>query len=116
MRGGKPAPESILPLGRRRLTTEEEHLWSLVVRTVRPLRQSKKPATVARHRAGIRDMARSVKKRAAVDAEGLASRQRDALASTLPPLMRREKHQPSPGPAAIDAPIDLPGTPPTHGP
>jgi len=84
-------------------------LWSLVVRTVRPLRQSKKPVTAARHKAGIRDAARSVKKRAAVDAEVLVSRQRDALASTLTPIMRREKQQLARGRAAIDARIDLHG-------
>ena len=109
MSDGKPAAGSIPPLGRRRLTTEEEHLWSLVVRTVRPLRQSKKPVTAARHKAGIRDAARSVKKRAAVDAEVLVSRQRDALASTLTPIMRKEKQQLARGRAAIDARIDLHG-------
>src|SRR5262249_62111007 len=93
MRGGKPAPESILPLGRRRLTTEEEHLWSLVVRAVRPLRQSKKPATVARHKAGIRDAARSVKKRAAVDAGGFVSRQSEGFGSTRTPTIRRGKKE-----------------------
>ena len=109
MSDGKPAAGSIPPLGRRRLTTEEEHLWSLVVRTVRPLRQNKKPVTVARHKAGIRDAPRSVKKRVAVDAEVLVSRKRDALASTLTPIMRREKQQLARGRAAIDARIDLHG-------
>jgi len=109
MSDGKPAAGSIPPLGRRRLTTEEEHLWSLVARTVRPLRQSKKPVTVARHKAGIRDAPRSVKKRVAVDAEVLVSRKRDALASTLTPIMRREKQQLARGRAAIDARIDLHG-------
>jgi len=108
MSDGKPAAGSIPPLGRRRLTTEEEHLWSLVVRTVRPLRQNKKPVTVARHKAGTGDAARSVKKRAAVDAEVPVS-QRGALASTLTPIMRREKQQLARGRAAIDARIDLHG-------
>jgi DNA-nicking Smr family endonuclease len=107
MKGGRPAGDSTLPHGHRPLTTDEELLWSLVVRTVRPLRQSKKP--VARHKAGIRDAARSVKRRAVVDAEVLVSRRRDALASTLTPIMRREKQQLARGRAAIDARIDLHG-------
>jgi len=109
MSSRKPIPELIAPLGRRRLTTEEEHLWSLVAGTVRPLRQSKKQVTAARHKAGIRDVTRPTNKRAAADLEAPASRQRDPPASTLTPIMRREKQQLARGRAAIDARIDLHG-------
>src|SRR5260221_6898615 len=109
MNGGKPTTDSIPPFGHRRLTTDEEHLWSLVARTVRPLRQSKKPATAARYKTGIRGAARPAKKTAAVDAVGTISRQRTASAPALTPIMRRGKQQLAPGRLAIEARIDLHG-------
>ena len=109
MNGRKPGAGSTSPFGHRRLTTDEVHLWSLVSRTVRPLRQGKKPVTAARHKAAIRDAARPAKKSAAVDSEVTRSRQRIALASTLTPIMRREKQQLARGRATIDARIDLHG-------
>ena len=101
--------DSIPPFGHRRLTTDEEHLWSLVARTVRPLRQSKKPATAARYKTGIRGAARPAKKTAVVDAEVTVSRQRTASAPALTPIMRREKQQLARGRLAIEARIDLHG-------
>jgi DNA-nicking Smr family endonuclease len=109
MNGGKPNTDSIPPFGRRRLTTDEEHLWSLVARTVRPLRQSKKPATAVRHKTGIRGGARPAKKTAAVDAEVTVSRQRTASAPALTPIMRKERQQLVRGRVAIEARIDLHG-------
>jgi len=82
-------------------------LWSLVVRTVRPLRESKKPLTAARHKAGIREVPRPAKKRAAADPEASASQRYTAPALTG--IMRREKQQLARGRAAIDARIDLHG-------
>jgi DNA-nicking Smr family endonuclease len=106
MNGGKPAPQLMPPLGHRALTTDEEHLWSLVARTVRPLRHSKKPATDVRHKAGIRDATRPVKSRATVEP---TSRQRKAAALALGAIMRKEKQKLARGNAAIDARIDLHG-------
>jgi len=100
----KPIP----PRARRRLTIEEEHLWSLVAHTVRPLPQSKKPMTTARHKPGIRDAARSAKGRAMVD-PGVPLPQRGARAPELSPIMRRERQQLARGRVAIDARIDLHG-------
>ena len=105
MSDGKPAAGSIPPLGRRRLTTEEEHLWSLVVRTVRPLRQNKKPVTTARHKAVAPDAARPAKKGTAVT----VPRQYRASAKTQLSIVRREIQQLTRGRASIDGRIDLHG-------
>lgn len=109
MSGGKPSPDLKRTLGRRRLTTDEEHLWSLVVRTVRPLVQSKKSMTVARHKSSIRDAARPALKNPTVDQEVPVSRQRCVPTPALTSIMRREKQQLARGRAAIDARIDLHG-------
>jgi DNA-nicking Smr family endonuclease len=48
-----PAPPYRSPLGglgRRRLTPAEEHLWSMVSRSVRPLRGAKKALPATRHK------------------------------------------------------------------
>jgi DNA-nicking Smr family endonuclease len=109
MSGDKPVPKPRSSFGRRRLTADEEHLWSLVARTIRPLRQEKKPETTARHKAAAADAVRSVKKRAVVDP--WVSVQRHRPAPTLPPFLniRREKQQLVRGRTAIDARIDLHG-------
>lgn len=109
MNGGRPAPKLMPRLGRRQLTTDEEHLWSLVVRTVRPLRHAKKPATDARHKAGVRDAARSGQNRATVEPNVGAALRRAAAAPALSPIMRKEMQKLARGNAAIDARIDLHG-------
>ncbi len=109
MNSGKPAPK-LMPLsGRRQLTTDEEHLWSLVMRTVRPLRHAKKVAADARHKAGIREGTRPVQSRTTVEANVAASHRRTAAAPALSPIMRKEMHKLARGNATIDARIDLHG-------
>lgn len=109
MNSGKPVPKLMPLLGRRQLTTDEEHLWSLVVRAVRPLRHAKKPATDARHKAGVRDATRSVQNRATVEPNVGAALRRAAAAPALSPIMRKEMQKLARGNAAIDARIDLHG-------
>jgi DNA-nicking Smr family endonuclease len=105
MNSGKPIPKLLARLSRRPLTADEEHLWSLVARTVRPLRLSKKPATDARHKAGVRHTTRLVTERAAAP----PAPQRTAAAPALSPFLRKEKQKLARGSAAIDARIDLHG-------
>jgi DNA-nicking Smr family endonuclease len=109
MNSGKSAPKLMPQLGHRQLTTDEEHLWSLVARTVRPLRHVKKTATDARHKVGIRDATRPLQNRATVEPKVTASRQRTAAAPALSPVMRKEMKKLVRGDAAIDARIDLHG-------
>ncbi len=109
MNSGKPVPKLLPPLGHRPLTTDDEHLWSLVARTVRPLRLSKKPATDARHKAGIRHATRPVMDRATVEPQVAISPQRTAGTPALSPFLRKEKQKLARGNAAIDARIDLHG-------
>jgi DNA-nicking Smr family endonuclease len=97
------------PSGRRFLTSDEEHLWSLVARTVRPLRHAKRPATEARHKAGVRETTRPTKTRATVEANLAAPRQRTAAVPALNPIMRKEMQRLARGHASIDARIDLHG-------
>jgi DNA-nicking Smr family endonuclease len=109
MNSGKPIPKL---LGRRPLTADEEHLWSLVARTVRPLRFSKKPATEARHKAGVRHATRPIADRAP-PSPPLAGKgvfpQRAAGVPALSPFLRKERQKLARGNAAIDARIDLHG-------
>jgi DNA-nicking Smr family endonuclease len=109
MNSGKPVPKLLAPLGRRPLTVDEEHLWSLVARTVRPLRLSKKSATDARHKAGVRHAKRLVTDRATVEPHAAVSPQRPAGVPALSPFLRKEKQKLARGNAAIDARIDLHG-------
>jgi DNA-nicking Smr family endonuclease len=102
-------------------------LWSLVVRSVRPLRLAKRLATDARHKAGVRHVARPVTDKASCPplapspslprkrgregwgaGEG-SSPQRTAGMPALSPLLRKEKQKLARGNAAIDARIDLHG-------
>jgi DNA-nicking Smr family endonuclease len=110
MNSGKPAPK-LLPLqGSRPLSGDEEHLWSLVARTVRPLRHGKKPPTEARRGPVVR-----LGVRAAADTGGFAepnaavSPQRAMRAPGLSPILRREKQKLARGHTAVDARIDLHG-------
>jgi len=119
MSGDKSSyPEARRPSGHRRLTADEEHLWSTVARTIKPLRHAKKTAAT-RHKAPnpdvarpdvrplARPLARPVKKKAAA-APVAAPRQH---AAPPPPLSiaHRERQQLARGRAAIDARIDLHG-------
>src|SRR5437899_7077662 len=109
MNGGKPVPKPLPPVGHRPLTTDEENLWSLITRTVRPLRLSKKPATDARHKAGIRRATRLVTDRPTVEPHAAILPQRTAGMPALSPFLRKEKQKLARGNAAIDARIDLHG-------
>ena len=95
--------------GHRRLTTDEEHLWSLIARTVRPLRLTKKPATDARHKAGVRHATRPVMDGATVEPHVAISPRRTAGMPALSAFLRKEKQKLARGNAAIDAHIDLHG-------
>ena len=112
MNSGKPIPKLLARLSRRPLTADEEHLWSLVVRNVRPLRLGKKPATDPRHKAGVRHATRPVTDRATppppLAGKGVFT-QRPAGVPALSPFLRREKQKLARGNAAIDARIDLHG-------
>jgi DNA-nicking Smr family endonuclease len=110
MSGEKPAPDSIFPFGRRRLTADEEHLWSVVARTIKPLRQGRKAVPAVRHKAASSDAARPVKKKVVVaEPAAAAPRTRSVPAAPATSLARREKQQLARGRAAIDARIDLHG-------
>jgi DNA-nicking Smr family endonuclease len=110
MSDGKPAPKLPSSRGRRPLTADEEHLWSVVARTVRPLRHGKKPPTEARRGTGVRHGARS-----AADAAGPAephvatSPHRAPRAPGLSPILRKEKQSLARGHTAVDGRIDLHG-------
>lgn len=118
MNSGKPIPKLLSRLGRRPLTADEEHLWSLFVRNVRPLRLAKRSATDVRHKPGVRPATRPVTDRATAPpyppplaGEGRegASPQRPTGAPALSSFLRREKQKLARGSAAIDARIDLHG-------
>src|SRR5262249_40634254 len=121
MNSGKPTPKLLAGLGRRPLTADEEHLWSLVVRNVRPLRPGKRPATDVRHKPGVRHATRPVADRATVEPHVavLPQRpagvhvavlpQRPAGVPALSPFLRKEKQKLARGNAAINARIDLHG-------
>jgi DNA-nicking Smr family endonuclease len=98
--------------GFRSLTPDEEDLWSLVARTVRPLRPAPpagKLATEAEKRTPVRDMPRPLKNGAAIEAKTAASAQRPAGPPVLAPIMRKERQKLARGHETIDARIDLHG-------
>jgi DNA-nicking Smr family endonuclease len=112
---GRSAPKLISRLGFRSLTPDEEDLWSLVARTVRPLR----PAAPAKKlvaetgktekKTPLRDTPRPVKKGAVLDAEAAKPSPRAASSPALAPIMRKEKQKLARGHEKIDARIDLHG-------
>ena len=108
MSGEKSAPRTKPTFGRRQLTTDEEHLWSFVVRTIKPLRQAKKRATAVLPKGAPLVAAPSGKQRPAVDPAAAVPRRRQALPPPIA-IIRREKQQLSRGRTAIDARIDLHG-------
>ena len=109
MNSGKPIPKLLSLMGRRPLTADEEHLWSLVIRNVRPLRPGKRPATDVRHKPGIRPATRAATDRATVEPHAAVLPQRLAGVPALSPFLRKEKQKLARGNAAIDARIDLHG-------
>ncbi len=110
MTNGKPAPKLLLPRRCRALTPDEEHLWSLVARTVRPLRHGKKPMSDARRGTGVRHGARSAADTAGAAEPRVAASPRLALtAPGLSPVLRKEKQKLAKGRTSVDARIDLHG-------
>jgi DNA-nicking Smr family endonuclease len=105
MSGEKPASDTTHRVRRRRLTADEEHLWAGVARTVRPLRQSRKPLPAPRHKAVSPDAPRPAKKAVATAPSVAAPRP----PSATPFIARREKQQLARGRTEIDARIDLHG-------
>jgi DNA-nicking Smr family endonuclease len=104
MSGQKPPDPLARRVARRRLTAEEEHLWSAVARTIEPLRPGRKSAP--RHRS---DAARPVELKA-VGAPTTALRRHRAAAAAEPVTIgRRERQDLARGRAAVAARIDLHG-------
>jgi DNA-nicking Smr family endonuclease len=110
MSGRKPVARLRPSPGRRPLTADEEQLWSLVARTVRPLRLGKKPMTDTRRGTGVRHAATG-----AADVVGrpephvAISPHRAVRMPMLSPIVRKEKHRLARGSTAVDARIDLHG-------
>jgi DNA-nicking Smr family endonuclease len=93
--------------GRRRLTAEEEHLWSIVARSVKPLRHKKQlPAKRARPESR-RLPTKQVAPQAAAAAASPAARP-DAAHRPVP-IALRDKQRLARGHVDIDARIDLHG-------
>jgi DNA-nicking Smr family endonuclease len=112
---GKPASKLISRLGFRSLTPDEEDLWSLVARTVRPLRPAPPSVKLAAEaekadkKTPVRDTPRPVKNGAATESKGAAPGLRPSAPPALAPVMRREKQKLARGHETIDARIDLHG-------
>jgi DNA-nicking Smr family endonuclease len=96
-----PAPTRA---GRRRLTEEEEHLWAVVARSIKPLRAGKRapPAAPAKPSQG----ARPVKK---ADRPPAAAIPHPKLPASAIAIARREKQQLARGKTEIGGRIDLHG-------
>jgi DNA-nicking Smr family endonuclease len=113
---GKPAPIQISRLEPRALTPDEEDLWSLVARSVRPLRARKvakrleetQGLPLAEKKALVLETSRAVKNGAAAEPQAVAP-QRQPGPPVLNPIMRKEKQKLVRGREAIDARIDLHG-------
>ena len=109
MNSGKSAPKLLPSWSHRTLTTDEEHLWSLVARSVRPLRVAKKAAADGRNKAAVRQTTRTVTNMTAVDPHAAIPPRRSAGVPALSPFLRAEKQKLARGNATIDARIDLHG-------
>jgi DNA-nicking Smr family endonuclease len=107
MNGRTPVARLLASPGRRPLTADEEQLWSLVARTVRPLRLGKKPITEARRGTGVRHGAADPVGHRETHVAG--SPQRAARVPTLSPIVRKDKQRLARGHMAVDARIDLHG-------
>jgi DNA-nicking Smr family endonuclease len=102
-----PPPRPAAARGQRRLTADEEHLWSAVARTIKPLRPARRPALSAKHKAGGPAKPRATEARPPPMPAATAR----PRAAPAPPaaIARREKQQLARGRFAIDARIDLHG-------
>ena len=110
MSGRKPVARLRPSPGRRPLTADEEQLWSLVARTVRPLRLGKKPMTDTRRSTGVRHAATGAAEVVGRPEPHVAiSAHRAVRMPTLSPIVRKEKHRLARGSTAVDARIDLHG-------
>jgi DNA-nicking Smr family endonuclease len=112
----KPVAKPVSRWRLRSLTPDEEDLWSLVARTVRPLqslpaaRKAPRPTIDAGTTAAAgRDPARATKKVAAAEPKVAARPPRPASPPALSPIMRKEKQKLARGHDTIDARIDLHG-------
>jgi DNA-nicking Smr family endonuclease len=109
----KPAARPGSDRRSRALTPDEEDLWSLVARTVRPLRtgaaarKGRQPAIEAPDT--VRDTARAMNKAAAPEPKVAARSKRPAAPPALSPIMRKDKQKLARGRDIIDARIDLHG-------
>jgi DNA-nicking Smr family endonuclease len=101
-------PHSTRSFGHRRLTAEEEHLWSMVARTIKPLRHGRKPLP-ANHKAHSPDRARFPTNKPASERSGAATGTRLTPAPRPLSIAPREKQLLSRGRTEIDARIDLHG-------
>jgi DNA-nicking Smr family endonuclease len=108
MSGEKSDPETTNAGRRRRLSAEEEHLWSSVARTVKPLRLSRKTAPAISLKTAVPADARAHKKKRPSEPVA-ATHPRRAPAAIPVSLARREKQQLARGRTTIDARIDLHG-------
>jgi DNA-nicking Smr family endonuclease len=110
MNGRKPVAARLRPaLGRRPLTAEDEQLWSLVARTVRPLRLGKKSMTDARGGTGVRHAAAAGAHPVGHPEGHVAISPPRARLPALSAIVRKDKHKLARGYAAVDARIDLHG-------
>ena len=96
--------------GRRRLTAEDEHLWSIVARSVKPLRHKKQPpAKRARLRFPTKPMPESASVAAGAAGAAAMPTVRPNAGHRPVPIALRDKQRPARGRANIDARIDLHG-------
>jgi DNA-nicking Smr family endonuclease len=112
---GKPVRKLTSRLGPRSLTPDEEDLWSLVARSVRPLRPTPpaRKLTVevekVKKKASVRDTPRPVKNKMALEPKVAAPPQHLSGPPALNPIMRKERQKLARGHMPIDARIDLHG-------
>ena len=111
MSGEKTAPGPTRVPGRRKLTADEEELWSTIARTIKPLRNSRKLKSVpaARHKTAAVPESHGARKKVATEPVAVPARPRAAQPPSPSLIARREKQQLARGRAAIDARIDLHG-------
>jgi DNA-nicking Smr family endonuclease len=114
MSDGKQVPRLTARLRFRPLTPDEEALWSVVARTVRPLRPGASSPGVQRPAVGdqktaVQETPRPAKNGAAGVVKATAPNPRPPGPPALSPIMRKEKQKLARGHASIDARIDLHG-------
>jgi DNA-nicking Smr family endonuclease len=113
MNNGKPVPKLTARRRFRSLTPDEEDLWSVVARSIRPLRPRSPGRTatpaVEKNINAVAETPRPAKNGVAAEPKVTASSQRPAGVPALSPIMRREKQKLVRGRAVIDARIDLHG-------